>query len=441
MFWHLLRVLFNITIRTYYRKIQTKDLSNINVENPVLIAMNHPNAFMDPIAFSMIPYPPRVRYLARGDAFKEGFVTFVLEAIGIVPIFRIQDAGKEGLKKNDETFKRVNQLLGRNKKIIVFAEGLCIQERRLRPLKKGPARMVFGAMEALNNPDLLVIPVGVNYSQPEKFRSFVYYHVGEAIRMKDYAEAYSQNPARTMNQFTQVLSEKMKELIVHVNDKENDQLIEQLQPVLKKQWIEEQGLDYMNLEHQQKYWEYIVSAINAFSESHPAEIAVLRKQVNAYSAELRKLGLRDHLIRRESEGKPAYSIAVIAGLIIGFPFYLVGKILNYVPYKLSELLTKKIVKNIEFYSSVNGVAGTFLFLFWYIIEVLVIWLVFHSWLCVGLYTAVKVLTGWFALHYSPFRRKTLGKMRLKLLKQRNQNAVQSLIDQRKSIINNIKNMS
>ena len=151
MIWHFLRYLVTFTFPVFYKKIQAKNAANIQVKGPVIIAMNHPNAFTDPIAITFVTYPLRVRYLARGDAFKPGITSWFLEQLGIVPIFRIQDAGREGLKKNDEAYRRVNNLLKRNKKIIIFAEGLCIQERRLRPLKKGVSRMIFGGYKFLNH--------------------------------------------------------------------------------------------------------------------------------------------------------------------------------------------------------------------------------------------------------------------------------------------------
>ena len=172
---------------------------------------------MDPIALSTLVYPPRLRYLARGDAFKKGIVTTILQSFGIIPIFRIQDGGKEGLLKNEETYNIVTRLLTKNKKIIIFAEGLCIQERRLRPLKKGVPRMIFGAMQnnSLNN--LMVVPVGINYKDPSQFRGTIFCNVGQPIKMIDYMAAYNEAPAKTMNQFLTDLTIRMKELIVNIN--------------------------------------------------------------------------------------------------------------------------------------------------------------------------------------------------------------------------------
>jgi len=107
MIFHTLRYLISFILPVFYKRTQVKNMDNIRIKGPVIIAMNHPNAFTDPVYFTYLSYPQRVSYLARGDAFKPGLISYILEGIGIVPIFRIQDGGKDGLKKNDETYSRV----------------------------------------------------------------------------------------------------------------------------------------------------------------------------------------------------------------------------------------------------------------------------------------------------------------------------------------------
>ena len=186
MLWHTFKYYLGFVIAAFFKRAQIKNAHYLKVKGPIIIAMNHPNAFMDPVAFSALVYPPKVNYLARGDTFKKGLITHVLESLGIIPIFRIQDGGKEGLKKNDESYTKVNTLLKKNKKIIIFAEGLCVQERRLRSLKKGVPRMIFGAMETNQLDNLIVVPVGINYTNPSQFRATLFCNVGEPIKMIDY---------------------------------------------------------------------------------------------------------------------------------------------------------------------------------------------------------------------------------------------------------------
>ena len=82
--------------------------------------------------------------------------------------------------------------------------------------------MVFGAFEALKEDNLIVLPVGLNYNQPDKFRSNLYYNIGEPINVKDFIEGYKINPAKAQTNFLHILEPKMKELINQINQKENE---------------------------------------------------------------------------------------------------------------------------------------------------------------------------------------------------------------------------
>ena len=110
MLWHTFKYYLGFVIAVYFKRSKIINAHYLKVKGPVIIAMNHPNAFMDPVAFSALIYPPKVHYLARGDAFKKGIAKTLLESLGVIPIFRIQDGGKEGLKKNYETYDIVNDL-------------------------------------------------------------------------------------------------------------------------------------------------------------------------------------------------------------------------------------------------------------------------------------------------------------------------------------------
>src|SRR5438045_7785967 len=109
--------------------------------------------------------------------------------------------------------------------------------------------MVFGAYEATNNENLIVVPVGVNYGKPDKFRSNVFYNVGEPILVKDFIDEYKAHPAKANNRFLQILEPKMRELITHIENKEYDKVVYQVEELCKRTWLKQQGLNYKNLEH------------------------------------------------------------------------------------------------------------------------------------------------------------------------------------------------
>lgn len=411
MLWHFLRYWVTFVYPVFYKRIQGKNVERVKVKGPVVIAMNHPNAFNDPVAVTFVSHPLRLYYLARGDAFKPGLISKLLESLGIVPIFRIQDGGKEGLKKNDEAFRRVNELLKQNKKIIVFAEGLCVQERRLRPLKKGVARMMFGAYNYLKNDELIVLPVGVNYSQPDKLRSTLFYNFGEPIYLKDFAEEFKLNEAKAYNRFLQVLEPKMKELITHINNKEYDDTVKEIELILKPSMLKAQGLDGRKLDEDFLITKQVTEMVNQAEIKNKELLDSVKNKTSVYLKELRKQGLRDWLID-PLNSKKIHSVSLALrylAIFLGFPFYATGVLANYLPYKFSEILTKKLVKgNKEFYSSIAIGIGMVLLMINYLLLFFIVYHFSPNVLWPILFCMIAGICGMFALDFHFYILKTFG---------------------------------
>ena len=443
MLWHILKLYMGFVIAVFFRRSKIKNTHYIRVKGPVILAMNHPNSFMDPIAFTTFAYPPRVYYLARGDAFKKGLVSTLLESIGIIPIFRIQDAGKEGLKKNDETYERVNTLLNRNNKIIIFAEGLCIMERRLRPLKKGVPRMVFGAMEEYKLEDLTVVPVGINYSNPSQFRGKIFCNIGPPMKVNDYMEAYKVAPAKTMNQFLADLAPRMKELIVHIDHKHTEEVISHIEDIYRQEYFRKEKLNLKDVEHDFIFSNKVVEVINKAESTHPEKVAALGEKTKVYMDELKKQQLRDWLIDPARQSSVSYSMLILRVLllVLSLPLYVRGLLGSYVPYKLTGMITDKKVKVIEFKASFDMGIGAVLFLLWGLLQFFIAKaLAPNYWWAIGV-LSVTVITGWFCLYLSPFRKKTRGIYRALKLSKEKPALFESLRTQRAEIIREFKELS
>ena len=441
MLWHLLKYYMSFVILVFFKRNKIANKKYVQDKSPLILAMNHPNAFMDPVAFSSSLYPPRVRYLARGDAFKKGIVTWLLQSMGIIPIYRIQDAGKDGLKKNNETYSIVNKLLSKNKKIIIFAEGLCVQERRLRPLKKGVPRMIFGAMTEHELKDLKVVPIGINYTNPSQFRGSVFYNIGKPILMSQYMELYNESPAKTMNLFLADLAAKMKELIINIQYKRSEQLIEHLEVILKYDFFAKEKLDIKNLEHDFLFSSKLVDVINKAEDVCPEKVEELGEKTNRYFSELKTYKLKDWLINPSKQKHIHYGSVIFRILIIvlTFPIYCVGLIGNYIPYKLSYLITTRIVKTKEFKASFYMGFGALLFLINYIGIFLIPTLFYSGWLGL-LMVLIFFMCGYVCLFLSPLRKKTAGMMRFLSLKTKHHHVISDMENQRAEIIKGYSNL-
>ena len=435
MLWYFLQFALTPLFPSFFKRLQGKNIERARVKEPLLIAMNHPNSFMDAMAFTYLIQFPRTYFMARGDAFKKGITSKLLYSIGLLPIFRFKDVGYEGAKKNVESFRMVYKKLEERRKLIVFAEGYSVQERRLIPIKKGTAKMALGFIEQGGRDDIQILPVGVTYSTPSKFRGDAYFQVGEPIIVKDYYEGYKQQPPQTILKLTKEIEDRLKKLTLNLTDKENDVVIEQLQPILKKQYVEEHGLNYHTLADHQKYWEFIVAKLNNLTEVNPKGLASYREEVNLYSTQLKEIGIRDHLIKTAVKNKSYLTFINLFVLIAGFPIYLIGKLLNYPAYYFGKYIADKTCQSIEFYTAVNFGVGSLILIVLLPIEVLIVWLIFGSAKAIVIYILIKSICGFIGLKYTTFKKKMLGAFRLRKIKKSKPYLYNNLLKQRELIIN------
>ncbi len=436
MLWYFIRNKLYFFFRIFFKRLKVKNADRIRVASPMLVTLNHPNSFMDTIALSAALFYPRTYYMARGDAFKKGFVTTLLKAIGIVPIYRLRDGGGHAsVKKNLDSFKVVFDLLNKRQKIIVLAEGISLQERRLQPIQKGTAKMAFSYLEQGGYDDLKILPIGVTYSKPSKFRGDIYYQIGDAILVKDLYEEYKLQPAQAIIKLTHLIEAGMKPLVPTLFHKENDVLVEELQPILKRQYLKTHHLFYNNLDHQQQYWVFIISKLNHLTHDHPTEITKIRTEVDNYTKQLSKLKIKDHLVYNATNNKNMSSVLNFILLVIGFPVYIIGKILNFIPYYYGKKIADKTCKDIEFHAAVNFGAGSFIWMISFLIELLLIWFITKSLSFLFTYILLKIICGRIGLSYSTFKKKMLGNIRLQKIKMSDKLLYNRLLKQRNTIVN------
>ena len=144
----------------------------------------------------------------------------------MLPIYRIRD-GWQSLSENQKTFDTCEKLFLKNGAIIIFPEGNHGDQRRLRPLSKGFTRLAFETLQKQTNVKISIIPVGLNYTDPQAFRSSVSVYFGEAILANDY---FKEPKQRATNQLRNDLANRLKQLITHVEDTDHyDQIIQCLE--------------------------------------------------------------------------------------------------------------------------------------------------------------------------------------------------------------------
>jgi 1-acyl-sn-glycerol-3-phosphate acyltransferase/uncharacterized protein with PQ loop repeat len=414
-------------------------LENIPKGKPVVFAPNHVNAFMDPVLIGMT-IKREVRFFARGDVFKGAFSRWILDKLNISPVYRLQE-GYGNVKKNDKTFEECKELLSTDQAIMMFPEGICIQERRLRPLKKGLSRIVFQTAASIDfRKDILVIPVGINYTNAKKFRSKAVLDFGKPLSILPYKDAYSADSIKTINEFTRALEAKMKEHLVIIDNPADEKLVAGLEEIYTKEWIKQKAGNANNLNQQYKASAEMAAMVNTLNANHPDLHQSLKSKIEAYIDQLHALGLRDHLLNPDSINKMNVFTTIKDSLMIyiGVPIYALALLFNCLPYYLAKRFSDKNIKNVEFYASVYSNLAMFIWLLFYGIQLLAVALVFRNWSILALYALLIPILGVFALRFKVVMKKILGNWRLLRLVKKEHDTVSKLIDDRKVILEEIR---
>lgn len=417
-----------ITLKLYFKKIHLHGLDNIPFDKPVILASNHPNSFMDALVIKAAVDKP-VYSLVRSDVFNTPFKMWLLGKMNMMPIYRIQE-GADKLNKNEDVFKKCYRMLGENKIIIIFSEGICVSERRLRKLKKGTSRIVFGAEASTNfNMDLKVVCVGLSYEKPSQFRSEVHLRLSAPISVQEYKSLYEKNVAIATNELTKKIETGIAEQMVIIENKETDILVSNIEDIYKKQLLTEFNVKKNSNISDFDVTKGIASAVNYFYKQDSTSLMKLDVSLKEYYKQLSKIGVRDHLMRTK---KTSYIVDVIL-IVLGFPFYLFGLINNYTPYILPYMLAKKIVRKVEFFASINFGAGFFLFLIFYILQISIVGLLFGK-VILLYYIVLLPLSAWYAHNFTVFMKKAKGKMALSSFMKNKPSEAKALFELREKLI-------
>jgi glycerol-3-phosphate O-acyltransferase / dihydroxyacetone phosphate acyltransferase len=437
MLYDFIKPLVNIFYHTYY-DIEMKGMEKIPYGKPVVLASNHTNAFVDPVVLAMT-LKQKVRFYARGDAFKGPVLKWLLNQMNMSPIYRAQD-GFTGSDKNDKTFAECRDRLRNKETLLLYPEGICIQEKRLQPVKKGLSRILFDtSVPGLLETDVLIIPAGLNYSNAKKFRSKVFINIGDPISTDKFKADHVDGSNKLYLDFTQKLSLEMTNLIVTINNKEDDELVENITEIYLNQFMDEHKLEHKSLEKHFLIRKKIANIINQLSEADPENRGKLNVNVSEYITKLNENKLRDHLLRPEAitNSSALHFVREFIILWLGLPIYALGLFINYPPYYLAKQFATSKIKKREFFASAYLNIAMFAWIFYYGIQLVTVALVFKNWAVLGLYAAITPLLGVYVLTYYPIMKKIFGKWNLLRLARKNREVVAELMSLRTSIINQL----
>lgn len=413
--YYLLKVYGRMMHYLYYGRLRVRGKVNIPDNEPMIFAPNHQNALMDALAV-LFTYPRQMVFLARADIFRSSFFSAILTFLKIMPVFRIRD-GYSALQQNTEIFTKTIDILKAKRPLVILPEGNHEGTRRLRPFKKGIARIAFQAEEACDfKLGLNIVPVGLDYSRYEKSGAELLVQYGEPIRVSDYFDSYHENPARGVNELIAELRKRIGELMIDIRSEEHYEMIDILRRCYAYTILKDRHFRVTPWNRHAAEIETI-RLLEEYIEKNP-ESELLQKLTETAREYRTLLGYNKLQFRNPEEGRWPWWKIIGQGLlfILCFPLFLAGFINNLLPVLLPKSIVVRI-KDVQFRSTFKFGMSILTFPIFYAIQIIL----FHAlapWpgIWTLLYAISLPITGWIAVRYRLLFRRFLARLRFRFLR-------------------------
>lgn len=385
--WFLSALMYRVFFKHFF--INYKDF---DLKRPTIIVSNHNNAFIDPIVFPTIILP-RIYFIVRGDIFNTPLKNWLLWNMGQIPMFRIRD-GIDNVKKNEGSFQQTYDLLAKKQNILIFPEGDCVQEKRIRSLKRGTARMAFGAVLKHGwELDLQLLPMLNNYTYPKEFRTEIMVNVGEGILLSDYKQLYLENENKALAKLTNDIHFAMKELYIHINNKEDDELFEKI-VILKRNDMPSGIIPWRKKGNVRFDMEKRLA--NSINDSTIELKKELEEKTKTYFSTLEQYTISDASIK----GITPNGMLGLFLTLLGFPLYTIGVLLNIFQFLFAKKIVDEKIKQVTFQNSIRF--GILLATNSLIALILIIALSNIHWLLAVLSPIALLLLAFYAINYHEY---------------------------------------
>jgi len=362
--------------------------------------------------------------------FRKPFARFCLRELNVAPIYRIEE-GLENVHKNLDTFTGIYNILKDNGNLVVFSEGICVQEKRLQKLRKGTARMAFGAEEKYGI-DVHIVPVGINYTYPSKFRKEVMINFHEPFSIKELKDDYKANPAKALLAFNEKVDASLRKEVIIIENPENDWLAEQLLIMGRNGYILPLFQWRFDTDDRRMLEKEVCEKINFISKTSKESLDSLKLKVKTYIDLLANNRLKDENFARKLDFGFLRFLAIVAG----FPVFIAGYISNLIPFIVPKFICDKLIKDLRFYSSVYVSSGTVLYLIYFPV-LLILAGVFFGW--TGFLLGLLVpLAGYLVLFYQEIFWERFRNLRFWLISKQNPKLISDLVSLRKDIIDDLE---
>lgn len=432
MIYILLKLLIRPVHRLFYNRIIVEGKENIP-EGGVIFTPNHQNAMMDALAIintsGRNPY-----FLARADFFSKAFFRFVLGLLRTIPVYRKKD-GTQSLDKNGEVFDKASRLLTRNKSLVIFPEAGHNAQNRLQALRKGFVRVGFKAEEFVGfEKDIYVVPVGIFYSDPTRFRSKIHVRYGKPISFKNYKELYEKNPHKAYNVVKSAVAKRIIPMMINIKNQQHHDTFTRIVTMNSENLLPKLDMEKMTERNLFLSRQKVVYLLNQIEERTPEIFDEIKLKVDDYFNDMQRLNYTDKIVRDYLNSKMKLPFVSLL-LIVTLPVYIFGFIHNILPYFIPKAVARR-KADVHYKSSYKFGLGILTFGLFYGLEIILMSYLLSGYHLLG-YAVLLPLTGMAAFYWHQLFSKARNFLRLRKAEKRKEGEVYEMLRKRKEAISTL----
>ena len=336
----------------YFRKEHMVGLENVPVNGtPCVVVSNHQNCLNDPLSVVLNLTDRRMNFIARANVFNNPIAGAFLRKIGMLPAYRMSHEGYSSVAKNKDMMNASSDALCDGETLMMYPEAGHQNKRWLGNFKIGYLKIAFEAAEKFNfERDVMILPSANHYSNYFHARTDMLIRFGEPISLKPYYEEYKEEPRATMLKINDIVRERIKELMLNIEDLEHYDQIDFLRETgYGRKYAIEHGYKFNYLPSRLLSDQKLVSALQEATNEHPEEMEKIYEDTAALSKGLNKLKIRDWLFIRNHK----LPMAILRGLwlLILLPLFILSIIPTGLLFLLPKIFLKAWIKDKMFYSS------------------------------------------------------------------------------------------
>ncbi|MEM8907150.1 MAG: 1-acyl-sn-glycerol-3-phosphate acyltransferase [Bacteroidota bacterium] len=437
MIYNILKALFGLALRIYFRHIYVRNVPEWNPNRPTVFVANHQNAMIDAMLIGILLDRP-LHFMSRGESFLHPFTRWLYHQFNMHPIYRKAHTPKL-CYRNLQQLTHFQELL-RKHPLLIFPEGISQCTPRLQPIQPGAARVILGAEAAADYQlGVQVIPVGLNYSSPHRFRSEVFLNFGAPIPLAHYLTLHAQHPRKAVRQLSQHIARAIDQHCLTIPEEQLEPLVEQVVTVYR---------DELTRHHQIYPWEKnrnfllqkdLIQVLHFFEKYRPKPLERLHQELHAYFQVLQQYQLSDQLLTHSWKAQHHSPVRLHQLLYwLGLPLYWYGYLHHWPARQIAHFFSYRKQLRPDFRGSILLSVGVLNFLLTYLIA----FVLMHGWsqslFVASIYVFSLPFLGWFALHYAEGQAALQAHLMLKSMLRQHPEKLQQLLQHRQQIVQRLR---